>query len=144
MSGFEINQKVNTSGIGKDVLRRSEQCKKMSESDFESLWNKFNTNNQGDSANTLDEQEQVAMFTYFKDLAGSDNKVSRKEVRIANKGNNNSVSYKNQKRFEAGITAQTKTGTQIETENQNSLKQFLFVCSVIYFSHSVKILLPFS
>lgn len=102
MGGFEINKNITTRGIEKEVLKNTEQCKKMDENDFNSLWSRFDA----DGSGTLDEREQVEMFAYLESIAGNDDEISRKDVRKARKNSDietdNNLKYRDYKHFSKG------------------------------------------
>lgn len=77
---INISNKINNAGI-----TREEFCDKFKETALKdkagSIFDKFNTNNQGESANKLDTDEQVGLLAFLNKLAGTDNKITEDEFK---------------------------------------------------------------
>lgn len=77
--GINFGTKVQTTGIKKEEFIKSLTDKKIDEAVAQSIFDKFNTNTVGDSANVLDKNEQVGIFAFLKKLAGSDTNITKEE-----------------------------------------------------------------
>ena len=72
---FNIHNKISKEGITKEQFLNTEFAKGLGENErnqLGSIFDKFNTNNSGESKDKLDKVEQNAMMKFFKAIAGAD------------------------------------------------------------------------
>lgn len=77
MADFNFDSKVKTDGISKAdfVAKMKEGENAVEEAKAQSIFDKFNTNTSGESADKLDEQEQANVLAFLKNVAGDDTKI---------------------------------------------------------------------
>ncbi len=78
MADISFNGKVKTEGITKEEFLAKFNDAAVKEK-AGSIFDKFNTNNTGDSENKLDVKEQAGLLAFLKNLAGADKTISDSE-----------------------------------------------------------------
>lgn len=71
MAEINFNNKINNGGITREDFLAKFNDAEMKEK-AGSIFDKFNTNNAGESANKLDTDEQVGLLAFLNKLAGND------------------------------------------------------------------------
>lgn len=79
MADINFNNKVQSTGITKEEFVKSLTDKKIEQAVAQSIFDKFNTNAVGDSADVLDKNEQVGLVAFLKKLSGSDTNITDEE-----------------------------------------------------------------
>lgn len=126
MSAWSISNKIKPEGISKsDFLAQisAESDKQIAES----IFNQFNTNNKGDSADKLDQKEQMRLISFMKKMAGGvgDTNVSDQDfsngssllrsVGLADISNDNLMT------FNTAFNALTSNGTKVSFGAEGSV-----------------------
>lgn len=76
---ISFNKKVQTTGIKKEDLLKELKAQGIQDDVASTIFDKFNTNTVGDSANILDMDEQVGLLAFLKNIAGDDEKITKEE-----------------------------------------------------------------
>lgn len=78
MTEINFNNKINNGGITREDFLAKFNDAEMKEK-AGSIFDKFNTNNTGESANKLDTDEQVGLLAFLNKLAGNDTTITESE-----------------------------------------------------------------
>lgn len=131
--GFEIGKKVQSGDITLDQLRQKLNGDKLQQK-AATIFKQFNTNQTANEAGdqVLDTTEQVALMSFFKEIAGGkksdadDKKVSRRDLRHFKKENQknsamsfvNNLGYKDMKKIMSAFTGVVEADAS-EENNDN-------------------------
>jgi len=118
---FDVNGKVQKNGITKEQFVNQMAQKNVKAETASNIFDQFNNNEAaqtigGKEAQVLDENEQVGLMSFFKQLAGGDNKdtkVTRRDFR-RNKGDAGAVKGAKYKDYKKAMTA---FGELVEANN---------------------------
>lgn len=76
---IKFNKNVQTTGIKKAELLNELKNQGISDAEALTIFDKFNTNTVGDSADVLDMDEQVGLLAFMKNIAGDDETITKDE-----------------------------------------------------------------
>ena len=76
---IKFNKNVQTTGIKKADLLNELKNQGISDTEALTIFDKFNTNTVGDSADVLDMDEQVGLLAFMKNIAGDDETITKDE-----------------------------------------------------------------
>lgn len=81
MGDFEFDSKIKTTGIGKNEFIEKLKSHNVDEKSAKSIFDKLNVNTVGDSAEILDEDEQIGLLALLKNISGDDKKITEEEFK---------------------------------------------------------------
>ena len=112
--GFEVGKQITSVEIQKADFKQADGIKKLKDNEFEAIWNRFDTNNDG----KLDQNEQVGLMAFIQNMAGEDGKITRKEVKNArNTAENKDADQTN----ESSVLQQFGDGVEISYKDMKRL-----------------------
>ena len=76
---IKFNKNVQTTGIKKADLLNELKNQGIQDNVASTIFEKFNTNTVGDSADVLDMDEQVGLLAFLKNIAGNDETITKEE-----------------------------------------------------------------
>ncbi|MCR5266043.1 MAG: EF-hand domain-containing protein [Cyanobacteria bacterium RUI128] len=112
--GFEVGKQITSVEIQKADFKQADGIKKLKDNEFEAIWNRFDTNNDG----KLDQSEQVGLMAFIQNMAGEDGKITRKEVKnTRNTAENKGAEQTN----ESSVLQQFGDGVEISYKDMKRL-----------------------